>query len=53
MLAYNLKRVVKINNVAMDSGVDTFTLTDAPGKNRQVPARYTFVYEWLKASGRF
>ena len=32
-------------NVAMDSGVYTFTLTDASGKTRQVQARYTFVYE--------
>ena len=32
-------------NVAMDSGVYTFTLTDAKGKVSQVQARYTFVYE--------
>lgn len=32
-------------NVAMDSGVYTFTLTEANGKKRQVQARYTFVYE--------
>ncbi|EPJ76803.1 MULTISPECIES: SgcJ/EcaC family oxidoreductase [Pseudomonas] len=32
-------------NVAMDSGVYTFTLTDANAKTRQVQARYTFVYE--------
>ena len=33
------------SNVAMDSGVYTFTLTEAPGKTREVKARYTFVYE--------
>lgn len=33
------------NNVAMDSGVYTFTLTEANGKIRHVQARYTFVYE--------
>ncbi|MNN57372.1 Calcium/calmodulin dependent protein kinase II Association [compost metagenome] len=33
------------SNVAMDSGVYTFTLTEATGKIRQVQARYTFVYE--------
>lgn len=33
------------SNVAMDSGVYTFTLTEATGKTRQVQARYTFVYE--------
>ncbi|NVZ21541.1 SgcJ/EcaC family oxidoreductase [Pseudomonas costantinii] len=33
------------SNVAMDSGVYTFTLTEATGKVRQVQARYTFVYE--------
>lgn len=32
-------------NVAMDSGVYTFTLTGADGRSRQVQARYTFVYE--------
>ncbi|WLG88078.1 SgcJ/EcaC family oxidoreductase [Pseudomonas cucumis] len=32
-------------NVAMDSGVYTFFLTEANGKTRQVQARYTFVYE--------
>ena len=32
-------------NVAMDSGVYTFTLTEAAGTKRQVQARYTFVYE--------
>lgn len=32
-------------NVAMDSGVYTFTLTEATGKIRHVQARYTFVYE--------
>ncbi|MEG8232695.1 SgcJ/EcaC family oxidoreductase [Pseudomonas orientalis] len=32
-------------NVAMDSGVYTFTLTEANGKIRHVQARYTFVYE--------
>lgn len=32
-------------NSAMDSGVYTFTLTEADGKTRQVQARYTFVYE--------
>ena len=33
------------SNVAMDSGVYTFTLTEANGGKRQVQARYTFVYE--------
>jgi uncharacterized protein (TIGR02246 family) len=33
------------SNVAMDSGVYTFTLTESDGKVRQVQARYTFVYE--------
>ena len=33
------------SNVAMDSGVYTFTLTEADGKIRHVQARYTFVYE--------
>ena len=33
------------SNVALDSGVYTFTLTEATGKTRQVQARYTFVYE--------
>ncbi len=33
------------SNVAMDSGVYTFTLTEADGKKRDVQARYTFVYE--------
>ena len=33
------------SNVAMDSGVYTFSLTEASGKIRQVQARYTFVYE--------
>ncbi|MEB0045537.1 MULTISPECIES: SgcJ/EcaC family oxidoreductase [unclassified Pseudomonas] len=33
------------SNVAMDSGVYTFTLTEATGKSRQVQARYTFIYE--------
>ncbi|CRL99632.1 MULTISPECIES: SgcJ/EcaC family oxidoreductase [Pseudomonas] len=33
------------SNVAMDSGVYTFTLTEANGKKREVQARYTFVYE--------
>ncbi|MFJ7315550.1 SgcJ/EcaC family oxidoreductase [Pseudomonas sp. NPDC098747] len=33
------------SNVAMDSGVYTFTLTEATGKVRHVQARYTFVYE--------
>ena len=32
-------------NVAMDSGVYTFTLTDAKGQVSHVQARYTFVYE--------
>lgn len=32
-------------NVAMDSGVYTFTLTEANGQVRHVQARYTFVYE--------
>ncbi|OAJ50559.1 SgcJ/EcaC family oxidoreductase [Pseudomonas marginalis] len=32
-------------NVAMDSGVYTFTLTEGNGKIRHVQARYTFVYE--------
>lgn len=32
-------------DVAMDSGVYTFTLTEANGKIRHVQARYTFVYE--------
>lgn len=49
-----LKLVCQINyreirhlgsNVAMDSGVYTFTLTESTGKTRQVQARYTFVYE--------
>ncbi|NWB99680.1 SgcJ/EcaC family oxidoreductase [Pseudomonas gingeri] len=35
------------SDVAMDSGVYTFTLTEADGKTRQVQARYTFVYEQL------
>lgn len=33
------------SNVAMDSGVYTFTLTEANGQTRHVQARYTFVYE--------
>lgn len=33
------------NDAAMDSGVYTFTLTDAKGKTRDVQARYTFLYE--------
>ena len=33
------------SNVAMDSGVYTFTLTEANGNKREVQARYTFVYE--------
>ena len=33
------------SNVAMDSGVYTFTLTDASGKAEKVQARYTFLYE--------
>jgi len=33
------------SNVAVDSGVYTFVLTEADGKTRQVQARYTFVYE--------
>lgn len=33
------------SNVAMDSGVYTFTLNEADGKVRHVQARYTFVYE--------
>ncbi|NCE89396.1 SgcJ/EcaC family oxidoreductase [Pseudomonas sp. L13] len=33
------------SNVAVDSGVYTFTLTEPTGKIRQVQARYTFVYE--------
>lgn len=33
------------SNVAMDSGVYTFTLTESNGKVRHVQARYTFVYE--------
>ncbi len=33
------------SNVAVDSGVYTFTLAEADGKTRQVQARYTFVYE--------
>ncbi|OPB05668.1 SgcJ/EcaC family oxidoreductase [Pseudomonas synxantha] len=33
------------SNVAVDSGVYTFTLTEATGKTRRVQARYTFVYE--------
>ncbi|OPA88368.1 DUF4440 domain-containing protein [Pseudomonas fluorescens] len=33
------------SNVAMDSGVYTFTLTQANGEKREVQARYTFVYE--------
>ncbi|KIH82895.1 SgcJ/EcaC family oxidoreductase [Pseudomonas batumici] len=36
------------SNVAMDSGVYTFTLTEANGKTRQVQARYTFVYEQVE-----
>lgn len=36
---------LQVSNVAMDSGVFTFTLTEATGKTRQVQARYTFVYE--------
>ncbi|WP_295470279.1 SgcJ/EcaC family oxidoreductase [uncultured Pseudomonas sp.] len=32
-------------DAAMDSGVYTFTLTDADGKTRDVQARYTFLYE--------
>ncbi|WP_095112996.1 SgcJ/EcaC family oxidoreductase [Pseudomonas sp. Irchel 3H7] len=35
------------DNVAMDSGVYTFTLKPANGKAQQVQARYTFVYERL------
>jgi uncharacterized protein (TIGR02246 family) len=34
-------------NSAMDSGVYTFTLTEAGGKTRLVQARYTFVYEQI------
>jgi uncharacterized protein (TIGR02246 family) len=34
-------------NAAMDSGVYTFTLTEAGGKTRLVQARYTFVYEQI------
>ncbi|MGA9700039.1 SgcJ/EcaC family oxidoreductase [Pseudomonas sp.] len=33
------------SNVAMDSGVYTFTLTEKNGEVRHVQARYTFVYE--------
>ncbi|VVN69763.1 SgcJ/EcaC family oxidoreductase [Pseudomonas fluorescens] len=33
------------NNSAVDSGVYTFTLTEANGKISKVQARYTFVYE--------
>ncbi|MBN2994267.1 SgcJ/EcaC family oxidoreductase [Pseudomonas cedrina subsp. fulgida] len=33
------------SNVAMDSGVYTFTLTESNGQVRHVQARYTFVYE--------
>ena len=33
------------SNVAMDSGVYTFALTEASGETREVKARYTFVYE--------
>ncbi len=40
-------------NVAMDSGVYTFTLTDAKGQVSHVQARYTFVYEQVGASGKF
>ncbi|MGZ9706620.1 SgcJ/EcaC family oxidoreductase [Pseudomonas sp. GNP013] len=36
------------SNVAMDSGVYTFTLTEASGSKRQVQARYTFVYEQVE-----
>ncbi|KPA98653.1 SgcJ/EcaC family oxidoreductase [Pseudomonas asplenii] len=35
------------NDVAIDSGVYTFTLTGTDGSTRQVQARYTFVYEQL------
>jgi uncharacterized protein (TIGR02246 family) len=39
-------RTVRIGcNDAYDVGTYTFTVTDAGGKTRQVPARYTFVYE--------
>ncbi|MNG32396.1 Calcium/calmodulin dependent protein kinase II Association [compost metagenome] len=31
----------------MDSGVYTFTLTQADGSKREVQARYTFLYERL------
>jgi uncharacterized protein (TIGR02246 family) len=34
-------------NVAMDSGVYTFTLAEVNGKTRQVQARYTFIYEQI------
>ncbi|PHN27217.1 SgcJ/EcaC family oxidoreductase [Pseudomonas sp. ICMP 460] len=33
------------SNVAMDSGVYTFTLTEPNGQTRQVQARYSFIYE--------
>lgn len=35
------------SNVAMDSGVYTFTLNEESGKTRQVQARYTFIYELI------
>lgn len=35
------------SNVAMDSGVYTFTLTEPTGKTKHVQARYTFVYEQI------
>ena len=34
-------------DAAMDSGVYTFTLTQADGSKREVQARYTFLYERL------
>lgn len=44
VINYREVRVLDANN-AVDSGVYTFNLTEANGAQRQVQARYSFVYE--------
>lgn len=42
----NYRQIRRMNeNKAVDTGVYTFTLTEADGSKRQVQARYTFLYQ--------
>ena len=45
----NYRQIRRMNeNKAVDTGVYTFTLTEADGSKRQVQARYTFLYQKIK-----